>query len=97
MPSMVWAGMPNASARPVIVPAVVSCTRIDVANWLFSQTKMSGRRRSDARLSASRSTPWLTAPSPKNVTATRSCPARRCDQAAPAAIAAEAPTMALAP
>ena len=97
MPSTVWAGMPKASARPVMEPAVESRTRIEVAKPLFSQTNSTGARHSAARFSASSSTPWLTAPSPKKVTATRSWPAWRCHQAAPVAIAAAAPTIAFAP
>ena len=89
--------MPNAAARPVIVPATAFSTRIVVANPLFSHTKTTGIRQSAARFNDSSSTPWLTAPSPKKFTATRSPPSCRSAHAAPVAIGAAAPTMAFAP
>lgn len=57
--------MPKAAARPTTEPAIVSAGRIEVAKPLFSHTRTTGTRHSAARLKVSRTTPWLTAPSPK--------------------------------
>jgi hypothetical protein len=92
MPSTDSAGMPKAPARPVMEPATLAPTGSVVAYKLFSQMKTTGTRQSAARLKDSSSAPWLTAPSPNTLTATRSLPARASAHAAPAASGAPCPT-----
>ena len=70
---------------------------IEIAHWLFSQTKIVGAFRIEARFAASWKIPWFEAPSPKKATVTLSAPCSRRPCAAPTAIASEPPTMASAP
>ena len=70
---------------------------VDKAHWLFSQMKTTGSLETAAMLSASSTTPWLAAPSPKKLIPTRSSPFRRAASAAPVVIGALAPTTASAP
>ena len=61
--------MPYATARTDgSGTAVMTSTRADIANWLFSQTKTTGSFQIAARFIDSWRMPWFSAPSPKKQT-----------------------------
>ena len=76
MPSTLTPGMPKAAARADRSATEVEAfgPRVDIAYWLFSQTKMTGSFQIAAMLAHSCRTPWLRAPSPKKQTLTWSVP-----------------------
>ena len=62
--------------------------------WLFSQTKIAGRRQTAARLTASWNAPMFVVPSPKKHAVTPPSPRMRLAQAIPTAVGMWPPTIA---
>ncbi len=80
-----------------MVPAVTVPVGENSEKPLFSQTRISGSFHSAETLSASISTPWLAAPSPKKAIATAPLRSSWAAKAAPVDSPMPPPTMPLAP
>ena len=69
----------------------------DMANRLFSQSRIKGSFQIAERFATSWKAPWLAAPSPKKQSATWPLPRSLAESAAPPAMPKPPPTMPLAP
>ena len=65
LPSTRTPAMPYPAARSAITPAVCFDNGVEIAHWLFWQTKITGALTTPARLHASWKSPSDVDPSPK--------------------------------